>query len=118
MHSLHDSLLISAIGIRIRIADLDIGKPLIVAENPAMKREVRAAETADSRRDRDQFVEPCGRMIVDLAMRLANVCAILVKIGAGLTLADRAKILGDANIGVDEVIGVEDDILPVDLVEA
>src|SRR3546814_7615331 len=57
-------------------------------------------------------------MIVDLAMRLANVCAILVKIGAGLTLADRAKILGDANIGVDEVIGVEDDILPVDLVEA
>src|SRR3546814_4405740 len=57
-------------------------------------------------------------MIVDLAMRLANVCAILVKIGARLTLADRAKIFGDANIGVDEVIGVEDDILPVDLVEA
>src|SRR3546814_1498856 len=101
-----------------RIADFYIGKPLIIAENPAMKREVRAAETADSRRDRDQFVEPCGRMIVDLAMRLANVCAILVKIGAGLTLADRAKILGAANIGVDEVIGVEDDILPVDLVEA
>src|SRR3546814_19280358 len=83
-----------------------------------MKREVRAAETADSRRDRDQFVEPCGRMIVDLAMRLANVCAILVKIGARLTLADRAKIFGDANIGVDEVIGVEDDILPVAIVEA
>src|SRR3546814_7721692 len=51
-------------------------------------------------------------------MLSANVCDILVKIVAGLTLADRAKILGDANIGVDEVIGVEDDILPVDLVEA
>ena len=36
---------------------------------------------------------------------------------AGLPLAERTEIFGHANVGVDEIIGVEDDILPVDFIE-
>src|SRR3546814_13145346 len=51
-------------------------------------------------------------------MRLANVGTILVKVWARLSLADRAEIFGDADVGIDQIIGVEDDFLSVDLVEA
>src|SRR5690606_32096159 len=79
--------------------------------------EAGATEPADPRRDRDQLVESGRRMIVDFTMRLANVSTILVKIWPRLPLAQSAEIFGDADIGVDEIIGVEDDILVVDLVE-
>ena len=82
---------LSAVRIDMRITDFDVGQPLFAAENPAMERKVRASEGADPRRDRDQFVESGRRVIVDFAMRFANVCTILVKIRARLPSAGCAR---------------------------
>src|SRR3546814_10652364 len=73
---------------------------------------------SDPRRDGDQFVEPRRGVIIDFAVGFANICAILVKIGAGLSLAEGAEIFCHADVGIGQIMTVEDDILPVDFAKA
>src|SRR3546814_4514306 len=89
------------------IVDLDVGQPLATPENPAMEGEARPFETADPRRDGDQFVEPRRGVIIDFAVGFANICAILVKIGAGLSLAEGAEIFCHADVGIGQIMTVE-----------
>src|SRR5690606_10837673 len=53
--------------------------------------------------------------IVDLAMGLANVCTILVKIRSRLPFTEGTKIFGHPDVGISEIMAVKDDILAVDL---
>src|SRR5690606_24004301 len=98
----------SAVAVDMGIADLDIGQPLVAPENAAMEGEARPLEAADPRRDSDQLVEPRRGVIIDFAVRFADICTILVKIGTRLPLAEGAEIFGHADIGIGQIMAVED----------
>src|SRR3546814_10251482 len=108
----------AAVAVDMGIADFDIGQTLTTPAYAAMQGESWAAKAADTRRDGDQFVKPRRGVIVDFAVRFPNICTILVKIGARLPSAQGAKIFGHANVGISQIMTVEEDILSVDLVEA
>src|SRR3546814_5743387 len=62
-----------AVAVGMGIVDLDVGQPLATPENPAMEGAARPFETADPRRDGDQFVEPRRGVIIAFAVGFAKI---------------------------------------------